>query len=424
MKTENNRLGRCSSCSYWRSATDLVAERAGADASSEEILAARAAVRQELTQNILAADQADFRGWCTAAELGTTGPATMLAVNMSELVAARMITMHDFGCVNHQARPRRAMNAPPPDFSRNRRLGRCVGCRYWSSAENEANAIFSMERYTDPGSTMESAQRQAYAMLSPRPLDPTNARLRGWCKIASDYTNVRTRNLAFDPAIGAVGALITSREYACTRQNETYNPYAKTSPNWRWMVDPVRMHNLGPSAPLNELLMSHLDPATLLDEGHPLSPLHPEHPLNIRNPRSLYFNPNPAFAAYVVNPSLVNTVTDPIAYRQDVITTSRPVGQVDANRPRMTLAFAGDPNKDATAVYKQAIMQARLAQDFASRTVRIGPSEPGGLTAHIGGVSLAKKTDSPVSSRPDRRVEQPKPRQQSSFIDRRRNLTE
>lgn len=421
MKTENNRLGRCSSCRYWRSAADLLAERTGLAPTPESLAAARADIHQELSQNLLDVDQADHRGWCTAAETGKTGPCVMMAVNLTDLAPARMITLHDFGCINYQPRPRRAMNAPPPDFSRSRRLGRCVGCRYWSGAENEATAIFSMERYTDPTSTMEGAQQQAYDMLSPPPLDRSTASLRGWCKIASDYSNTRAKNLAFDPAIGAVGALITGRDFACMRHDETANPHVKTSPNWRWLVDPVRMHNLGPSAPLNELLMSYLDPATLLDETHPLSPLHPEHPLNIRNPRSLYFNPNPAFAAYVVNPSLVNTVTDPIAYRQDDMDIDRPVGQVDANRPRLTLPFAGDVTRDSMSVYKQAVMQARLAQDFAARTVRVSTVETVSVPTPVVGVSLMKKNDGKLGF-PERRQEKPRPRRvvvSSAFTDRR-----
>lgn len=416
MKTENNRLGRCSSCRYWRSATDLVAERAGPDASADAVAAARAAVRQELSQNLLDADQADFRGWCRAAETGNECPSVLLAVNLSQLTSARMITLHDFGCINYQPRPRRAMNAPPPDFSKSRSLGRCVGCRYWSSAENEATAIFSIERYTDPTSTMEEAQRQAYAMLSPEPLDPATATLRGWCKIASDYNNPRAKNLSFDPASGAVGGLITSREFACTRQDETVNPYIKTTPSWRWLIDPVKMHNLGPSASLNELLMSHLDPATLLDETHPLSPLHPEHPLNIRNPRSLYFNPNPAFAAYVVNPSLTNTITAPMAYRQEPVHGTHAAVK-DANHPGIDLSFVGDPHKDSATVYAQAMRQARLVQDFSARTVKIGEADPGASIKPSSGVSLTKKGP----SGPERRKERPKARPQSGFIDRRRS---
>lgn len=420
MKTENNRLGRCSSCRYWRSAVDLIAERTGPDPTPEALASARADIRQELSQNLLDTDQADHRGWCTAAETGTAGPCTMMAVNLTDLSPARMITLHDFGCIDYQPRPRRAMNAPPSDLSRSRRLGRCVGCRYWSSAENEATAIFSMERYTDPTSTMEGAQQQAYDMLSPPPLDRSTATLRGWCKIASDYNNTRPKNLAFNPAIGAVAALITGRDYACMRHDETANPHVKTSPNWRWLIDPVKMHSLGPSASLSELLLSYLDPATLLDENHPLSPLHPDHPLNIRNPRSLYFNPNPAFAAYIVNPSLVNTVTDPNAYRQDEI-EDRPVAQGDLNHPRLTMPFSGDASHDAMSVYKQAMMQARLAQDFAARTVRVGTAETVSLPTPVVGVSLVKKKDGKISF-PERRQDKPKPKRaviSSAFTDRR-----
>ena len=388
MKTENSRLGRCSSCRHWKSATDLLAERTTPASSPHEVETARLTIRTELTQDILNSDLADYRGWCQAAESGTTSPGEVLSINLLTNDPARMITSHDFGCLNYAARPRRAMNAPPPDFTRNPRLGRCGGCRSWSSAENEANALLSMARYTDPNARIEDAQKEAIQRLSPPPLNPETGSQRGWCKIASDYTNANAKNLAVDPASGAVGALITNEHYACIRHQENANPRMKTSPDWRWMVDRTKMHNLGPSAPLNELLWSYLDPATLLDETHPLSPLHAEHPLNLRNPRSLYYNPNPAFAAYVVNPSTVNKLIDPNAYSFDQ-TGVISKGVEDANRPRHTMAFSGHSVGDPEVQQKQLMAQARLAQDFASRTLR---RSKGDLTpTQSGAVSLSKK---------------------------------
>ncbi len=390
MKTENSRLGRCSSCRYWKSAADLLAERTGPNASETEIEKARLAIRTELTQDLLNADQADYRGWCQAAELGTTGPCEILSINMLTNDAARMITAHDFGCLNYNARPRRAMNAPPANFVKNPRLGRCDDCRYWSSADNEANALFAMARYTDPNARIEDAQREAAQRLSPPPLNPNNGTTRGWCKIASDYSNANAKNLAVDPASGAIGAVITNNKFACVRHQDTIDPRMTTSPDWRWLVDRNRMHNLGASAPLNELLWSYLDPATMLDETHPLSPLHAEHPLNMRNPRSLYYNANPAFAAYVLNPSAVNTLIDPNAYDWDN-TGVKSTGIEDANRPRHTMAFTGTAVGDPEVAQKQLMAQARLAQDFASRTLR---RSKGDLSlTQSSAVSLSKKGD-------------------------------
>lgn len=419
MKSENGRLGRCSSCRHWKSATDLLAERTSAKATPAEVEAARITIRTELTQDLLNADLADYRGWCQAAQLGTTEPGEMLAINMLTNDAARMITAHDFGCMNYNARPRRAMNAPPPDFIRNPRVGRCGGCRYWSSADNEANALLAMARYTDPNAQIAEMQREALQRLSPAPLDPNTASKRGWCKIASDYTNANAKNLAIDPSSGAVGALITNHEFACVRHQDTNDPRLRTNPNWRWMVDRNRLHNLGASAPVNELLWSYLDPATLLDETHPLSPLHAEHPLNLRNPQSIYYNPNPAFAAYVVNPSITNVVVEKAHAPEKA--DAKVVHTEDPNRPRHTMQFAGYKGGDPEVQQKQLMAQARLAQDFASRTLRKGAGDLS-LT-QSGAVSLSKKGDPKGDF--DRRkkkvgtyVKQAKP---GGFIDRRKD---
>jgi hypothetical protein len=392
MKTENSRLGRCTSCRYWKSAADLLAERSEGARDPSEVEAIRLAIRIELTQDLLNADLADYRGWCQAAELGTTGPYEMLSINMLSGEPARMITAHDYGCMNYQARPRRAMNAPPLDLTKNPFIGRCGACRNWSSAENEAEALLAMARYTDPNATIETAEKEAIQRLSPPPFDVKTGRRRGWCKIASDYTNANARNLTVDPASGAIGALITDRDYACIRHQESADPRLKTSPNWRMLVDRTKVHNLGVSAPINELLWSYLDPATLLDASHPLSPLHPEHPLNIRNPKSLYYNPNPAFAAYVINPSIVNTVIDPMAYEMDK-TGVKSAGLEDVNHPRHTMQFAGYKGGDIELAQKQLMAQARLAQDFASRTLKRRPVDLDSPTA--AGVSLTKKKSGP-----------------------------
>jgi|GEM_PF-962122 len=424
MKTENSRLGRCSSCRYWKSATDLLAERTSPKDTPQDIEAARKAIRLELTQDILNADQADYRGWCTAAQTGTSTPGDLLSINLLSGEAARMICAHDFGCINYQARPRRAMNAPPPDFTRNPHLGRCANCRFWSNADNEAEALLAIARYTDPNARIEDAQREAYIRLSPHPLDPQTAGNRGWCKLASDYTNTNAKNLAVDPANGSVGAIITGNTYACTRHMEAVNPRMRTSPDWRWLVDRTKLHNLGPSAPINELLWSHLEPGTLLDPNHPLSPLHAEHPLNIRNPRSLYYNANPAFAAYVTNPSMVNTVTDPNAFSGDP--GLKREGPSETTRLRMTLPFNANPAENRENATKQLMAQARLAQDFAQRTLKFGPSD---LLSAGPAVSLSKKSD--TKEAPDRRKpgknnkivpkNQPGKPPAGGFVDRRKN---
>lgn len=414
MKTENSRLGRCSSCRHWKSATDLLAERTGPDSTPKEVEATRIAIRTELTLDLLNASLAEYRGWCTAVEHGGSGPSEVLAINLVTEQPARMISSHDFGCLNYDPRPRRAMNAPPVDFSQNKHLGRCGGCRFWSSASNEANALLSMARYTDPHARMEDAEREAYRRLSPPPLDIKTAGTRGWCKTASDYTNARAKNLAVDPATGAVGALITDEEYACVRHQDTADPRLKTTPGWRWMINRDKLHNLGPSAPLNELLWSYLDPATLLDENHPLSPLHAEHPLNIRNPRSLYFNPNPAFAAYVTSPSMVNTMIDPNAYRMDE-TGEKSTGVSDANRPRNTMAFTPRPGvADPEVAQKQLMAQARLAQDFTTRTLRHAAQE--GISPQTAAAAMARKDK--IFDRRQKPKISPKPG--GGFVDRRK----
>lgn len=390
MKTENSRLGRCSSCRHWKSAADMLAERTGPEASPEEVQSTRITIRSELTADILSIAMADYRGWCTAAETGETGPGELMAINLTTSEPARMITAHDFGCLNYCARPRRAMNAPPADFTHNPYLGRCKGCRFWSSAENEANALVSIARYTNPHASMPDAEREARNRLSPKPLAKETAGNRGWCKAASDYTKTEAKNLATDPSTGAVGAMITNNDFACVRHQDITNPLLKTSPDWRWMINPSKIYNLGASAPINELLWSYIDPATLLDENHPLSPLHPEHPLNLRNPRSLYYNPNPAFAAFVMNSSAVNRLIDPNAYRADT-TGVRGEAVTDANRSRTSLAFTGRPSSDNEMMRKQLIAQARLAQDFSSRTLKINPVDL--APEKTAAVSLAKKGD-------------------------------
>jgi hypothetical protein len=417
MKTENSRLGRCSSCRYWKSATDLLAERTNSKSPPDEIDAVRRAIRQELTQDILSADQADYRGWCQAAETGLSEPGQILAVNLLNQESARMISAHDYGCLNYHPRPRRAMNAPPPDFSKNPRLGRCGGCRFWSGAENEAQALLSMARYNDPNARMEDAEREAYARLSPPPFDINTAGRRGWCKISSDYTQTNAKNLAVDPSTGAVGAVITSDDYACTRHIEARDPRMRTSPDWRWMVDRTRLYNLGPSAPINELLWSYLDPATLMDPNHPLSPLHEEHPLNIRNPRSLYYNPNPAFAAYVTNPSMVRTVVETKGLQLDAV-NEHSEGPSETTKLRLSLPFNASPGTNSEVMTKQLMAQARLAQDFAAKTLKGGAAD---LTTGPA-VSLSKKTDKPEFERRQRPksnkfVKTPTP---GGFVDRRK----
>lgn len=407
MKAENERLGRCRSCCHWKSATELLAERAGPTASPSELDAARLAVRQELSPNNLDVASAESRGWCLSAESGTVGTSTLLALNMVEHTPVRMVTLHSHGCLNHVPRPRQAMKDPPPDFSMDEALGRCAGCNSWSDAENEAKALHAQARYVNPAAKEEDAEREAMALLSPPPLDPATARLRGWCKAAS-FAFPYANNLVVDPVSGALGGLITGRDYACVRYTPMSTPGAKTRPDWRILANRTLMHVLGRSASLDDLLLSYMDPATVLDANHPLSPLHESHPLNIRNPKSLYYNPKPAFAAYVLNPSIVNTLSDKRALMEGV-EAGRPVGVVDANRPRVTMQFGSDPSRDLESANRQLLAQARLADDFATRTVRLQASpapEPPQRS-----VKLTKPSDrrTPVKRAPS-----------TGFIDRRR----
>lgn len=409
MKAENERLGRCRSCRHWKSATELLAERAGPKASPSELDAARLAVRRELSPNNLDVASAERRGWCLAAETGTTGTAALLAVNMVEQTPVRMVTSQGHGCLNYSPRPRRAMKEPALDFSQDEALGRCVSCNGWSDAENEAKALHAQARYVNPGAREEDAEREAMALLSPPPLDPATARLRGWCKTAS-FAFPFADNLVVDPVSGALGGLITGRDYACVRYTPMFSPGVRTRPDWRILANRTLMHVLGRSASLDDLLLSYMDPATVLDANHPLSPLHESHPLNIRNPKSLYYNPKPAFAAYVLNPSITNTLSDRRALMEGV-QVGRPVGVVDVNRPRVTMQFGTDPARDPEAANRQLLAQVRLAEDFATRTVRLQGDIPAGAATSPPAVTLTKNSDrrTPQRQGPN-----------TGFIDRRR----
>jgi hypothetical protein len=392
MKNENSRLGRCNACRYWKSATDLLAERTSPTSSANEVENARRAIRAELSLDLLKVDHADERGWCTAAETGATGPSELLAINIMTAEPARMITASDYGCINQQPRPRRAMNAPPPDFSRNPRLGRCGGCRFWSSADNEAQTLLNMARYTNANARIDESEQEAYARLSPPPLKLETAGTRGWCKAASDTSKETTRNLAVDPSSGSVGALITGETYACMRFMDMIDPRLKTTPSWRWMINRNKIHNLGYSTPINELLWSYLEPGTLLDPNHPLSPLHPEHPLNIRNPRSLYYNPNPAFAAYIANPTLIQTVIDPNSFQAES-PPPKSEGPTASTKMRLNLPFSTASNIEADTTRRTVLAQAKLAQDFAQRTLKDGLPRPEGDMPAKPAVLLAKPGD-------------------------------
>ncbi len=317
MKAENSRLGRCGSCRHWKSAQELVTERAGPTPSAAQLERARQSVRDELSFEYLDIRTADQRGWCLAAESGRGSVTDMLAVNPTTGEPARLITRQGYGCLNHQPRPHKAMSVPPADLSRNPRLGRCASCRHWSSAKNEAAALLSIERYTNANARLEDAQREAYALLSPPPLNPNTAGSRGWCKASANDRTADPGCLAVNPASGTIGGVITSESHACITYIESIDPRLTTRPDWRWTADRTKAHSIGPSVSLNELLWSYLDPGALLDESCPLSPLHPEHPLNLRNPRSLYYNPNPAFAAFRVRPHLVKQFIQPQVFEGD-----------------------------------------------------------------------------------------------------------
>ena len=284
------------------------------------------------------------------------------------------------------------MTAPLPDFSKDMELGRCISCKFWSGADNESRTLHSFACYTNPEAREEESENEALALLSPPPLDPATAYTRGWCKAASNYTDNNPLDLVVDPVTGAVGALISSQEYACVRYVESPNPLVKKTPDWRILLNRKKLHILGASAPLDALLCSYMDPAKLLDHNNPLSPLHEHHPLNPRNPKSLYLNPNPAFAAYVLNPSVVNTLTDTEAIRKGA-EVGRPTGVVDSHHPRVSILFSADPSKDPSEAHRQMSMQARLAQDFAARTMRMEADLP--LAPGVS-VSLSKPGDTRI----------------------------
>ena len=402
MKPENERLGRCNSCRFWKSYSELLAERVGPSPSPSELDFARKKVKAELSPNNLDVGIAERRGWCTAAEKGGGTPSTILAINMVDHEVVRMITGGLFGCLCYQPRPRCVVSNPAPDFDGDERLGRCAGCNMWSDALNEANALFAQERLTNPFCSIKDAQREAMALLSPPPLDPETAMLRGWCKNAS-FLYPFSSSLVVDPGNGAVGGLITSRDHACTKFVPIMSPNRKTRPGWRLMAQAAdRRHAaLGPSASLDSLLCSYMDPATLIDPHHPLSPLHDEHPLNLNNAKNLSFNPVPAFAAYILNASAVNTLSDRQAIHQGQ-ELGRKAGVEDRNRPRVSMLFSGDPsivrdnpNVDVEEINRQMLAQARLAQDFSERTCHIGSvlSEPENPPVPSVRVNLSKEGD-------------------------------
>lgn len=392
--SENSRLGRCSACRFWKSATEILSERAAPGASPDEIAAAEASVRAELSQEVLEPATAVNRGWCLLAQDGQ-GKAPHLSINLMTDEHARAITSHDFGCINQEPRPRRAMAEPPPDYINNGAIGRCAACRYWSSADNEARALFAMYQYANEFARMEDCQRESYQKLSPPPFDISTGGSRGWCKNASVQDNSMARNLAFDPVNGTIGALITSREYGCTQWEGTANPSASTSPDYRWMANRHKLHNWGVAAPLDELYWSHGDSGQILNPENINSPMNELNPRALANPQNLGLNPNPAFAAYKVNQSMVN-----------IITSSNPDKNLDPEKGRKPLLDDAPPpqQKNAAMSEKQQRATQRLAANFGQNTKKkISASGP---TAG-GGVSLAKKKD---GDKQDRRK-----RQEGSF---------
>lgn len=449
MKPENERLGRCESCRFWKSYSEMLAERVGVSPSPSELNVARTQLRRELSPNNLDVGSAEKRGWCLAAERGEACPSTVLAINMVNHDIVRMVTESLFGCLCYQPRPSRAMAAPAPNFDQDENLGRCAGCNQWSGALNEALALFSQERLTNPSCKMVDAQREAMALLSPPPLDPGTAMLRGWCKSAS-FVSAFSSGLVVDPRTGAVGGLITSRDHACTRFNPIMSPVRRTRPGARLLAKRDVEHVLGPSASLDSLLFSYMDPATLIDPAHPLSPLHAEHPLNRGNALSPYYNPVPAFAAYILNPSMVNTISDRAAIHQGQ-ELGREAGLSDRNRPRISMAFTDDPSlvrpdpsqemenpapqkgnmvKTLSRVVaerdRQLLAQARLAKDFSERTIH-GGRGGGDFSDETEGrrpVSLLKASDDP-SVEPEESVEGNRRKKnvfRHGFVDRRQTL--
>jgi hypothetical protein len=429
MKRENTRLGRCKACRYWKSAADVLAERLPPNASEQEMAILRRAVYEELSMNQLPIGEANRRGWCQAAEQGGTEHADMYAVNIAAKSGIRLISNFDFGCLNFSPRPKRAMNAPQQDFTRNPRLGRCGGCAHWSGAENESNTLYNQGRYSDPTVTREKTMLQALDLLSPPPLDPKTAETRGWCRMALGRIRnsfLQPKILAMDSTTERIGAMITSEQFACSHYKELADPLLRSKPDHLIGRNPNKAYHLGRSASTGDLVSSYIDPSALIDHNNPLSPLHEEHPLNADNPRSLLYNPTPAVAAYAVSTSVRQVILDPNKYKQVGIdptptlplekAKSRALPTNEARSARSgNLPPAPAPTKQRTdselsgkfgsrSFGKQSSSEGDATQAAAEEGVIVTEGNPFALPPATPAVSLNKKGDPKLSSlQPDRR---------------------
>lgn len=407
MKLENQFLGRCKDCVFWKSFEDLVNERLEGGTSPTQADLARKSAREELSPTHLDVPSAEGRGWCLAAEDGAARPATLYAVHMVEHIPIRLITSGQHGCLNFKPRPSHALEWDIPDFTRDENLGRCAGCMMWSSATNEARALHAQEKYVNAAADYDDAEREAQALLSPKPLSPKTAYLRGWCKAASAFSPFPSV-LSVDPLSGAIGGLITSGDQACKLYDPIMAPTRTTRPGWRMFVNRNIEHVLGPSASLNSLLLSYMAPGDLLDPNNPLSPLHDEHPLNPDNPNSLLYNPVPAFAAYVLNPSSVNTLSDPHVLEQSQRSGRLVEAKIDSNKMPISPEFIGDVdliNDPSVAIDEAGYhrrQQETLLRDFSRRKYENHDDFFGSITPSeqpiMKGVSLEKKRQKPQAS--------------------------
>lgn len=387
MKRENTRLGRCRACRFWKSAADVLAERIPDGATANEVERLRQAVYEELSVNQLPVTEAGRRGWCLAAEVGGTPENTLLAYNIGQGATVRMISNYDFGCLNHQPRPRRAMNAPPPDFNKNPRLGRCDACNFWSGAENEGLAIYNLGHYQDPTLTREKAKLQALDLLSPAPLDRATANDRGWCRMASGQpkgSHLQPKILSIDPLEQKTGTLITSRYFACSHYQEIKDPLLRAKPDHLIGRNPLKQFSLGKSVSTTDYMLAHMDPSILLDHGNPLSPLHQNHPLNPVNVRSASYNPVAVVSARSVTPSVEQSIKNPRQVKKlgkEPVTESEFKSVRTPVRPtlRGPAKAAPSPNliEAAADSTKKSQAEIKLADDFMSKTFRglIGPAQ-------------------------------------------------
>ena len=182
------------------------------------------------------------------------------------------------------------------------------------------------------------------------------------------------------------------QNYACTLYESTANPEITTSPDYRWLANRDRLHNWGAAAPIDDLYWAHGDSGQILNPENLNSPMNELNPRALANPQNLALNPNPAYAAYRVNESLVN-----------IITKQEPKPQAPgAAAPRLE----APPQPKPESGMKQNRATARLAANFEKSTrkkddLKLGDAAPAAVT-------LEKKKTQEMD---ERRKKQPPRRQ-------------